>query len=163
MWPWATIRACIVVLGLAAGTISAGGPSRAAGPSVYGIWLLESKNAHVEIWSCAAQGRGPVCGRLVALLNPRGPDGKPVPPEQVVDFRNPDPTQRTRRLLDLVFLYDFKPTGDPNIFEDGTIYSAEDGKTYRANLKLQADGTLLLRGYVGVPMFGRSQTWTRVR
>jgi uncharacterized protein (DUF2147 family) len=142
---------------------SATTPAAAQSPSVYGVWLTESKNAHVEIWSCAAQGRGPVCGRLVKLLNPRGPDGKPVAPEQAVDFRNADPALRNRKTLEMVFLYDFKTAREPNSFEEGTIYSAEDGKTYRANLKLQPDGTLLLRGYVGTPMFGRSQTWTRVQ
>jgi len=159
----AKTRMCAAALGLVIGVIGPAGPTAAADPAIYGLWLTESKSAHVELWSCAAQGRGPVCGRLAKLLNPRGPDGNPVAPEQAVDFRNADPAQRSRRLLGVVFLYDFKPTRDANSFEDGTIYSAEDGKTYRANLKLQADGTLLLRGYVGVPLLGRSQTWTPVR
>jgi uncharacterized protein (DUF2147 family) len=45
---------------------------------------------------------------------------------------------------------------------EGTIQDAEPGKTCRANLKLQADGALVLRGYVGTPLFHWSQTWTRV-
>ena len=153
-------RYALVLFALAAGTAS---PAAAQGSSVYGLWLTESKTAHVELLSCAAQGRGPVCGRLVKLLNPRGPDGKPVPPEHVVDFRNADAALRNRKILETVFLYDFKSAREPNSFEEGTIYNAEDGKTYRANLRLQADGTLVLRGYVGTPLFGRSQTWTRVR
>ncbi len=152
-------RYAIALFALAGTATSAAAQS----PSVYGVWLTESKSAHVEIWSCAGQGRGPVCGRLVKLLNPRGPDGKPVAPEQAVDFRNADPALRNRKILETVFLYDFKPAREPNSFEEGTIHSAEDGKTYRANLRLQADGTLLLRGYVGTPMLGRSQTWTRVQ
>jgi uncharacterized protein (DUF2147 family) len=51
----------------------------------------------------------------------------------------------------------------PNVFEDGHIYNAENGKTYNANISLQADGTLRLRGYVGSPMFGETQIWTRIR
>ena len=45
----------------------------------------------------------------------------------------------------------------------GAIYSAEDGKAYKANLSLQADGTLRLRGYVGAPILGKTQIWTRVQ
>ena len=97
------------------------------------------------------------------LLAPKGADGKPVKPEEAVDHRNPDPQLRTRKVLQMVFLYDFKPTSTPDSFEEGVIYSAEDGKTYKANLSLQADGTLRLRGYVGVPILGKTQIWTRVK
>jgi uncharacterized protein (DUF2147 family) len=47
-------------------------------------------------------------------------------------------------------------------FEDGHIYNGENGKTYNANISLQPDGKLRLRGYVGTPMFGETQLWTRV-
>ena len=51
---------------------------------------------------------------------------------------------------------------DPNTFEGGKIYNGENGKTYSANISLQPDGKLRLRGYVGTPMFGETQLWTRV-
>jgi len=98
-----------------------------------------------------------------ALIDPTGPDDEPVAPEDLVDFRNPDPALRGRKILGMVFLYDFKPTSDPDAFEDGSVYNAEDGKTYRASIALQPDGRLRLRGYVGIPLFGRSEIWTRVR
>jgi len=130
---------------------------------VYGVWLTESKGAHVEIYKCPDAANGPVCGRVVRLMDPKGPDGRPVKPEDAVDHRNPDPNLRTRKVLQMVFLYNFKPASSPNSFEDGAIYSAEDGKTYKANLSLQADGTLRLRGYVGAPILGKTQVWTRVK
>jgi len=34
---------------------------------------------------------------------------------------------------------------------------------YTANISLQSDGTLRLRGYVGSPMFGETQIWTRIQ
>ena len=97
------------------------------------------------------------------LLSPCGPVGKPVSPEQVVDGRNTAPVLRNRKILETVFLYDFKSAREPNSFEERTIYNAADGMTWRANLRLQADGNLLLRRYVATPPFGRSQTWTRVQ
>lgn len=44
----------------------------------------------------------------------------------------------------------------------GEILDPETGKTYRAKMKLEDDGQkLVLRGYVGFSLFGRSQTWVR--
>ena len=60
-------------------------------------------------------------------------------------------------------IWGFKATSDPNTFESGQIYNGENGKIYNANISLQADGTLRLRGYVGTPLFGETQVWTRVR
>ncbi|MBV9836325.1 MAG: DUF2147 domain-containing protein [Alphaproteobacteria bacterium] len=137
--------------------------SPALAADVYGIWLTEAKTAHVEVYKCPDAARGPVCGRIVRLLAPKGPDGKPVKAEDAVDFRNPDAKLSTRKLLQMVFLYDFKSTSTANSFEEGAIYSAEDGKSYKANLSLQADGTLRLRGYVGAPILGKTQIWTRVQ
>ena len=137
--------------------------SPAFAADVYGVWSTQAKTAHVEIYRCPDPGRGPVCGRVVRLLAPKGADGRPVKPEEAVDHRNADPALRTRKVLQMVFLYDFKPSSTPDSFEDGVIYSAEDGKTYKANLSLQADGTLRLRGYVGMPILGKTQIWTRVK
>lgn len=131
--------------------------------SVMGVWLVASGKAHVQIAPCADPGRGPVCGTIVALINPKGPDGKAVEPEIAKDFRNPDASLRDRKVIGQVMSYDFKQASDPNAFEGGTIYSAETGKTFKANISLLSDGTLRLRGYIGTPMLGETQIWTRVR
>jgi uncharacterized protein (DUF2147 family) len=137
-------------------------PAAAQAPSVMGTWLTASKTAQIRIAPCADPSRGPICGSVVSLQNARGPDGNVVAPEAAVDSRNTNPALRNRKILGMVLLYDFKAAG-PNIYEDGTIYNAENGKTYKANITLQADGTLRLRGYVGSPMFGETQVWTRVQ
>ena len=46
-------------------------------------------------------------------------------------------------------LWGFQRTSDPNAFDGGHIYNGENGKVYTANISLQSDGTLRLRGYVG--------------
>ena len=44
----------------------------------------------------------------------------------------------------------------------GEILDPQNGKTYKSRLTLQDGGRKLdVRGYVGTPMFGRSQVWTR--
>jgi uncharacterized protein (DUF2147 family) len=143
--------------------IAFGVPAVAQAPTMMGVWLTPTKSAEVRLAPCADAARGPICGTVVRLIDPKGADGKPLVPEQVTDMHNADPSLRQRKVLGMVLLYGFKPGSAPNGYEDGTIYSAENGKTYKATLGLQADGTLRLRGYVGSPMFGETQIWTRVQ
>jgi uncharacterized protein (DUF2147 family) len=131
--------------------------------SVMGTWLTQSKAAEVQIAPCADAALGPVCGTIVKLIDPKTADGKPMAPETVTDLHNTDPAQRGRKVLGMVMLSGFQKTADANAFESGTIYNGENGKTYKANISLQTDGTLRLRGYVGTPLFGETQVWTRVQ
>lgn len=52
---------------------------------------------------------------------------------------------------------------DKEIWNGGEVLDPENGKVYKTRLKpLDGGKKLELRGYIGVPMFGRSQTWIRV-
>ena len=124
----------VALLGLLASTASA------QQSAVIGTWLTASGKAQVRIAPCPDAKNGPICGTIVGLIEPRGPDGTVVAP----------------------LIWGFKKTSNPNEFEEGQIYNGENGKTYNANISLQPDGKLRLRGYVGAPMFGETQFWTRV-
>ena len=51
---------------------------------------------------------------------------------------------------------------DKNVFEGGEILDPNNGKVYKSKLKLVDNGAKLdVRGYIGVPMLGRTQTWIR--
>ena len=105
---------------------------------------------------------GPICGLVVGLINPKGPDGNAVAPDMATDYRNPDPALRTRKVIGMPLIWGFKKTADPNAFEDGQIYNGENGKTYNANISLQPDGKLRLRGdeqYDEAEQ--RQQTWQK--
>jgi uncharacterized protein (DUF2147 family) len=145
-----------VLLGVLASTASA------QSPSVMGTWLTASGVAQVRIGPCPDPANGAICGTVVGLINPKGPDGNAVAPDMATDYRNPDPALRTRQVIGMPLIWGFKKTADPNAFEDGHIYNGENGKTYNANISLQPDGKLRLRGYVGTPMLGETQLWTRV-
>ncbi|HLJ62816.1 MAG TPA: DUF2147 domain-containing protein [Stellaceae bacterium] len=112
--------------------------------SVDGRWLSQSGNGVVEIYPCGAKH----CGKLVWLKMP-----------QNTDENNPNPEYKKRRLCGLVILGDFVKDGDEWV--DGWIYSPENGKTYSAKMRLDAPDILKLRGYVGISLFGETQTWTR--
>src|SRR5258708_145829 len=118
-------------------------------PPVLGRWLSESGKGVIEIYPCADK----LCGKLVWLADPIR-DGAPA-----VDRDNKDAALRQRPLCGLMMLGDFRQL-EAKRWGDGWIYSPENGKTYRATMTL--DGELLkLRGYIGIPLFGETQTWTR--
>ncbi|HYM02837.1 MAG TPA: DUF2147 domain-containing protein [Stellaceae bacterium] len=119
-------------------------------PPVAGRWLSEARDGVVEIYSCGDK----LCGKLVWIKTPLDKDGKPYP-----DDKNPKPELRSRPRCNLVMLGDFKPTG-PDQWGDGWIYDPGSGKTYDAKMRLEGD-LLKLRGFVGISLFGETQTWTR--
>lgn len=54
----------------------------------------------------------------------------------------------------------FKFNGDDE-WKGSDIYDPESGKTYSSDMYLKDKNTLKVRGYVGISMFGRTETWLR--
>lgn len=75
------------------------------------------------------------------------------------DIHNPDASRRNQRLCGLLIGRDFRRTS-PTHAEDGTLYDPKTGKTYHGEMTVSGDH-LELRGYVGIKLFGRSETWAR--
>lgn len=49
------------------------------------------------------------------------------------------------------------------VWDGGDILDPNNGKVYRVRLTPNSDNKKLeVRGYIGAPMFGRSQTWLRI-
>lgn len=95
------------------------------------------------------------CGDKVCLQVEAMPAKVPT-----FDIHDPDPAMRSRPICGMVIGHDFTPTGAAHA-TGGEIYDPRTGKTYHG--EMTAEGNRLhLRGYVGIPLFGLSQTWTRV-
>jgi len=77
------------------------------------------------------------------------------------DVKNPDPRLRDRDLVGLTILNSFVFEGE-NTWGDGTIYDPNDGKTYSCKLTLTSAAKLDVRGFVGLSLFGRTETWTKI-
>jgi uncharacterized protein (DUF2147 family) len=77
-----------------------------------------------------------------------------------LDHNNPDPAKQTQRICGLVVIRGLKPSG-PDKW-DGSVYNPEDGQTYSGNITVLSDKALKVQAYIGLQIFGRSQTWTRV-
>lgn len=125
--------------------------SPALGADPQGAWLTEDKDAALTITTCGSQ----LCGRIIWLES--ATDGSGLLRQ---DQHNPDPARRTQRICGLVVIRDLKPSG-PNTW-DGNVYNPQDGKTYSGNITVLSNQKLRLQAYIGLPIFGRSQTWTRV-
>lgn len=116
-----------------------------------GVWLTEDKDAALTITTCGSR----LCGRIIWLESATGKGGSVRK-----DQHNPDPAKRTQRICGLLVINDLVSSG-PNTWA-GNVYNPEDGKTYSGNITVLSDQALKLRAYIGLPIFGRSQTWTRV-
>jgi uncharacterized protein (DUF2147 family) len=126
--------------------------------AVAGMWLTKEGKARVEI----VKNGDVYDGKIVWLKEPQYPadDAKGMGGQTKVDRENPDPALRTQPIIGLSLVRGFKYAGD-NVWTDGTIYDPESGKTYSCKMTLMMDGTLRVRGYVGISIFGRTEIWTR--
>ncbi len=90
-----------------------------------GVWRLDSGKVTVRIAPCGAS----LCGAIVGLAKPLNKKGRPK-----VDKKNPNESLRNRPLMGLTILANMKPAGE-NKWQ-GTIYNADDGRTYSSYMKL---------------------------
>lgn len=52
---------------------------------------------------------------------------------------------------------------DDAVYDGGTITDPKNGKVYRCKMYLDGHDKLIVRGYIGFSLFGRSQTWIRTK
>lgn len=70
----------------------------------------------------------------------------------------PEPL-KNKPIVGLRFLWGLKQSGS-NEWAGGKILDPKAGRIYNCKLTLSDDGkTLSVRGYIGVSLFGRTQTW----
>lgn len=116
-----------------------------------GWWMDQSGKAGIVISPCG----GDLCGKIEWLKVPLDSQGKPK-----TDIHNGNEVLKSRPLCGLAILGNFVPDADGG-WKGGWIYDPEGGKTYKSVMHVAADGRLHVRGYVGIPLLGRSEIWTR--
>ena len=66
-----------------------------------------------------------------------------------------------QRLFGMAIVTGMKKQGD--VYVGGEILDPDNGKVYRCKMTLEDGGTKLqVRGFIGVSLFGRTQTWIRI-
>jgi uncharacterized protein (DUF2147 family) len=146
-------RAAIACV-LAAAACSASAQS-AATPA--GVWKTVDDNTKKEKSLVRiVEANGVYSGRVEKIIDPDAP--KDAVCKECSDDRKDKP------VLGMTIIRDVKASADDKtVFEGGDILDPNNGKVYRVKLKLIDGGAKLdVRGYIGAPILGRTQTWTRV-
>jgi uncharacterized protein (DUF2147 family) len=120
--------------------------------SIVGNWKTAPGTAIIQIYKAAD---GSYQGKIIKTT-PK-PDDKDV---LTVDKNNPKPELKSRPIVGLMILKDFKYDGEE--WGDGTIYDPKNGKDYSCKMWLEDKNTLKIRGYIGISLFGRTEIWTKV-
>jgi uncharacterized protein (DUF2147 family) len=69
-------------------------------------------------------------------------------------------SRRNQPVIGMTILWGMTKQGDE--YQGGEILDPENGKVYRARMRFLDGGTKLdVRGFIGTPLFGRSQIWLR--
>lgn len=115
-----------------------------------GTWYNQEKSGKIQFFK---QG-DKYFGKIVWLKEPNEA-GKPR-----TDKQNPDEKLRTRPLIGLINLKDFKQE-DKDSWEDGEVYDPKNGKTYSCKMTLTSPTTLDVRGFIGLSIIGRTEHFTK--
>ena len=99
------------------------------------------------------ESNGEFEGTVERIFSPPAPSPNPLCEECSGELRN-------KPVLGMKILRGMKR--DAEGFSGGEILDPDDGKVYRCSMRLVDNGRRLeVRGYIGVPLFGRTQTWER--
>jgi uncharacterized protein (DUF2147 family) len=132
-----------------------GFPQLATAQTVAGVWQqIDPDTGKIGALVTFSERQGIFSGQISKLFLEPGDDPNPHCQDCPGDKLN-------KPVLGLVFIEGMRRSG--LAYEDGTILDPDTGKVYSASMRLSEDGnTLTLRGYIGLPLFGQSQTWKRV-
>ena len=67
---------------------------------------------------------------------------------------------KNQRILGLVLMRGFHPEGDDWV--GGTVVDPDNGKQYQGKIWTVGANELHLRGFIGISLLGRTETWTRI-
>jgi uncharacterized protein (DUF2147 family) len=118
---------------------------------VEGVWINGDGDGWIELKIVDDRLRGRIIG------SPDDPDNRN--PSRL-DVENPDPALRSRELRGLMILSDFSYDGEGR-WTGGWVYDPNSGNTYKGTITFVDDATLKLRGFVGISLFGCTETWRR--
>ena len=133
------------------------------GDTILGVWATdpegEGGQAHIEIIVVDGKYSGKIVWLEEPLYTEEDEDGDEGEPK--VDKNNPDPALQSRPIMGLELMSGFQYDGK-GTWKKGTIYDPDNGKTYKSKVRLGDNGELLVRGFIGFSMIGRTSLWTLV-
>jgi Uncharacterized protein conserved in bacteria (DUF2147) len=120
-----------------------------------GFWQQVDDDGFVGGWFFFVERNGLYEGRIVKMFK------KPGSPEYSDVCEKCEGDQKDAPMLGLTMVKGMKRTGAK--YDEGSILDPRDGTVYHAQMELSADGQKLsVRGYLGIPLLGQTQVWTRL-
>ena len=142
-----TLAACLI-FGLHAAS------AQTVEPTAAGLWAQVEENGKVGGWFLIAERNGIYEGTIVKMFLQPGEDPNPICTKCSGEEKN-------QPSMGLTIIKGMKRKGMD--YQDGTILDPRDGSVYHALMKVSPDGqSLTVRGYLGISLLGRSQTWKRL-
>ena len=120
--------------------------------AILGVWkTIDDENhqdkSHVELYMKS----GKLFAKVIQLL-----------PAATTKVCNNCPGEKNgKSLIGMDIIWNMVSSGD--IWEGGQILDPKNGKIYSCTLSLEGSNNLKVRGYLGISLFGRTQTWERVK
>jgi uncharacterized protein (DUF2147 family) len=126
--------------------------SGADAASPVGLWkTFDDRTGQAKALVRIYQENGRLFGRIEQTFRPGGENRTCIP---CTDDRKDKP------IVGLLIIRNMRRDGDEYV--GGDILDPENGSVYRCKMHLEQDGTrLALRGFIGISLLGRSQTWER--
>ncbi len=142
------LAALLLSLGLPvispADAIGSGAAGSGAVGSPAGRWITSDHQAVIQIFPCGEDMCGDIVGIALAHPGDKMPSDWQGQPQCGLTIIQTKPTTG--------------PDGSP--VWQGSVLDPRDGSVYHAQIKLDANRHLYLHGYIGLPIFGQTQTWT---
>ncbi len=120
---------------------------------IVGFWMSETKDLSVEIYKKNNRFYGKVVWFACLPETPFMEDFK--------DINNPNPSLRNRKWLGLEVVDNLKyANGEWN---GGTIYDPNSGRKYSSVVRMKSENSIVVRGYWGLEIFGKSMQFSKVK
>jgi len=119
-----------------------------------GLWKsIDDHSGKPKALIRISESNGELSGKIEKLFRDTGEDQNP----KCVKCEGDD---KDKPIIGLIILAGMKPDGSD--YSGGKILDPGNGKVYKSKMSLIENGKKLnVRGYIGVPMLGRTQTWVR--
>lgn len=119
-----------------------------------GLWkTIDDKTGKVKSLVRISESGGEFQGKIERLFRDADQDQNPK-------CDKCEGSNKDQPFIGLTILFSIKKDGDE--FSGGKILDPANGKLYSSKLKLVENNKKLeVRGYIGMPMFGRTQIWLR--
>jgi uncharacterized protein (DUF2147 family) len=128
--------------------------AHAADLSPVGLWkTIDDNTGQPRGLVRVSQANGEYQGKVEKIFPKSGEDPNP-------SCDKCDGARRSQPVIGMIILWGLTKQGDE--YQGGEILDPENGKVYRAKMKLEDAGRKLhVRGFIGLSLLGRTQIWLR--